>query len=57
MTSSAEIRRLVHEGEMRAVPAIKVGDQWRISRAALDEWSRTGGAAPAAVKKPGGGKR
>lgn len=41
----------------RRFPAMKVGDQWRISRAALDEWGRTGGAPPVAVKKPSRKKR
>lgn len=34
---------LAREGKL---PAIKVGNQWRVARGTLQEWSRTGGPPP-----------
>lgn len=28
------------------LPAMKIGNQWRIARSVLDEWARVGGGAP-----------
>lgn len=36
---------LAREGKL---PAIKVGNQWRVARATLEDWSRTGGLPPSA---------
>ena len=38
-------RTLYELARTERFPAMKIGDQWRISLAALDERSRTGGAA------------
>jgi len=34
---------LAREGKL---PAMKVGNRWRVARATLEEWSRTGGLPP-----------
>ena len=34
---------LARDGKL---PAMKVGNQWRVARSVLEEWARTGGEAP-----------
>lgn len=47
--STSTIYRLTREGRL---PGKKVGGTWRYSRRGLDEWMRTGRAAPDAPTPP-----
>jgi excisionase family DNA binding protein len=50
-------RTLYRLAREEKVPVMKVGDQWRFSRAALDVWSRKGSEAPVHPTKKSRRKR